>query len=239
MRYRSTDFGPQLCQIGEEKSFGHYPNASGGFLYWVDYVSGFSSPDAAELKNGQSVLWYHATFPSDPSQIGEPSINTGLALELKRVPARDADGEFVARVVSHDFDGTPSPVSDATIDGAEGVNPIGDGEYEITVGSGPSVLTAEHGVDVRSNHVETCSKTPLAKCPKAHGRTIFGSDRGDDLRGTRGFDEISSGAGDDVIDLHKGGKDRADCGRGDDVVTVKAGDRDDRIAGDCERVRRS
>ena len=82
------------------------------------------------------------------------------------------------------------------------------------------VLHGRAQVDVRSNHIETCSKTPLAECPKAaHGRTIFGSDRGDDLRGTRGFDEgSSSGAGDDVIDLHKGGKDRADCGGGDDVV---------------------
>ncbi len=239
VRYRSTDLGPQVCQVGEEKSFGHYPNASAGFLYWVDYVSGFSSPDVAEIENGQSVLWYHATFPSDPPQIGEPSINTGLPLELKGVPARDADGEFTARVVSHDFDGTPSPVSNATIEGAESVTPIGDGEYEITVGNGRSVLTAERGVDVPSNHVETCSQTPLAKCPKAHGRTIFGSDRGDELRGTRGFDEISSGAGDDAIDLRKGGKDRADCGKGDDVVRIKTGDGDDPIADDCERVRRT
>ena len=239
VRYRNTDFGPQVCQIGDETSFGHYPNASGGFLYWVDYVSGFSSPDVAEIENGQSVLWYHATFPSDPPQIGEPSINTGLPLELKRVPARDADGEFTARVVSHDFDGTPSPVSDATIEGAEAVTPIGGGEYAITVGGGRSVLTAERGVDVPSNHVETCSKTPLGKCPKAHGRTVYGSDRGDALRGTRGFDDIASAGGDDVIDLRKGGKDRADCGKGDDVVRIKSGDGDDRIARDCERVRRT
>ena len=239
VRYRSTDLGPQVCQIGEEKSFGHYPNASAGFLYWVDYVSGFSSPDVAEIENGQSVLWYHATFPSDPPQIGEPSINTGLPLELKGIPARDADGEFTARVVSHDFDGTPSPVSDATIEGTESVTPIGGGRYEITVGAGRSVLTAERGVDVPSNHVETCSKTPLAKCPRAHGRTIFGSARGDDLSGTRGFDDISSRGGDDAIDLRSGGKDHADCGRGEDVVTVRRGDGDDRIASDCERVRRA
>jgi len=39
IRFRNTDVGPQVCQVGDLTSFGHYPNASGGFLYWVDYVS--------------------------------------------------------------------------------------------------------------------------------------------------------------------------------------------------------
>jgi hypothetical protein len=239
VRYRGTDLGPQVCQIKNRKSFGHYPNASGGFLYWVDYVSGFSSPDVASLENGQSLLWYEAIFPSDPPQVGQPVRNIDLVLELRGVPPRDADGEFVARVVEHGFDGTPSPVSDATIVGAESVNPIGEGRYEVTVGNGASVLYADHQPDVRSNQVETCSRAKLAACPKAHGRTIYGSDRADDLKGTRGFDEIAAGGGDDALDLRKGGRDRANCGAGDDVVRLRRGDGDDRIRGNCERVRRS
>ena len=239
VRFRQTDFGPQVCQIGHLRSFGHYPNASGGFLYWVDYVSGFSSPDVATLEDGQSVLWYHATFPSDPPQPGEPSINTGKALELSGVPARDRDGEFVARVAIHDFDGTPSPVSDATIAGAESVTPLGGGRYRVTVGRGRSTLTAERGVDVRSNHVETCRKQPLRKCPRAHGRTIVGSERGDELSGTRGFDLIASRRGDDRLDLRNGGRDRANCGAGDDVVRLDRGDSGDRIRDNCERIQRS
>ena len=239
VRFRDTDFGPQVCQIGRLRSFGHYPNASGGFLYWTDFVSGFSSPDVATLKNGQSVLWYHATFPSDPPQGGEPEINTGQALELRGVPARDADGEFLARVVIHDFDGTPSPVDDAVIQGASSATSLGNGRYRVTVGKGTSVLTAERGADVRSNHVEACSKPKLGRCPRAHGKRIVGSSRGDELRGTRGFDQIESGAGADVVNLRKGGRDRVSCGPGRDVVRVDRGDRDDRIAGNCERLRRS
>ena len=238
VRFRDTDFGPQVCQIGNLRSFGHYPNASGGFLYWVDYVSGFSSPDLAALGNRQSVLWYHATFPSDPPQPGEPSINTGRALELKGVPARDRDGEFTATVVIHGFDGTPSPVNDATIEGADQATPVGGGRYEVTVGRGRSVLTAERGDDVRSNHVQTCFRAKFRKCPKAHGKRIVGSDRADRLKGTRGFDRISSGGGNDRINLRKGGKDRVRCGRGHDVVLLKRGDRDDRVRASCEEVRR-
>jgi Ca2+-binding RTX toxin-like protein len=131
------------------------------------------------------------------------------------------------------------PVSDATIEGAVSVNPIGGGRYEITVGNGSSTLTAEHAPDVRSNHVETCFRADLAACPKAHGRTIYGSSRDDDLKGTRGFDEIAAAGGDDEVDLRKGGRDRVNCGAGDDTVLVDRGDRDDRIRGSCERIRRA
>jgi hypothetical protein len=154
------------------------------------------------------------------------------------VPARDPDGTFTATVVVHDFDGTPSPVNNATIEGADGAVPLGGGRYEVTVGNGKSVLTAERGVDVRSNHVQTCFKAKLRKCPKAHGRKIVGSDRGDELKGTRGFDRISSGGGNDQVDLRKGGKDRASCGPGNDVVLLRRGDRNDRVRGSCEEVRR-
>jgi hypothetical protein len=239
VRARTTDLGPQVCQVGKLKSYGHYPNPSGGFLYWTDFVSGFSSPDVASLDSGQSLLWYYARFPSDPPQIGDPVANTGLALELKGVPARDADGEFVARVVAHDYDGTPQPAPGAAIAGAGSVQDLGDGRYEVTVGHGTSTLRATRSIDVASNQVDVCFKARIAACPRAHGRTIRGSRRSDRLRGTRGFDDIAAAGGADVIDLRAGGRDRADCGRGDDAVLVDRGDSDDRIGADCERVRRS
>lgn len=229
VRARDTDFGPQVCQVGSLRSFGSFPGDSGGFLYWVDYVSGFSSADLAELRGGERVLWYYAEFGSAP-------VNDGLPLELKGVPARDGDGEFEVRVVAHDFDGTPRPADGATILGAESVTPLGDGRYGVAVAPGRTLLTAERGQDVRSNHVETCFKAKLDRCPKAHGRTIVGSDRGDELEGTRGDDVIRSGGGDDRIDLRKGGRDKVDCGAGDDVVVWERGDRDDRTAPSCERV---
>jgi hypothetical protein len=237
VRARPTDFGPQVCQVGKLRSFGHYPNANGGFLYWTNYVAASSSADLVKLRNRDQVLWYYAAFPAVPR--GQDPVNMGNPLELRRVPARDADGEFEARVVIHDFDGTPAPVNDATILGAESATPLGNGEYAITVANGTSTLTAARGQDVRSNHVPVCVRAELSRCPKAHGRTIVGSGRGDELKGTRGFDRISSGGGDDRVNLRQGGRDRVKCGGGGDLVLLDRGDRDDRVADSCERVRRS
>ena len=239
VRTRPTDFGPQVCQVGGLRSFGTFPDPNAGFLYWVNYVSGFSSPDLADVDNGDSALWYYAVFPSDPPQPDDPpTANTGLPLELEGVPAHDADGEFTARVVVHDFDGTPTPVTDATIMGADAASHAAGGEYEIRVGAGTTELFAARGADIRSNRLEVCVDQ-ASDCPKAHGRTIVGSKRGDELKGTRGFDDISAGGGGDEIDLRKGGRDRADCGAGKDLVLLKRGDGDDRVGGDCERIRRS
>jgi hypothetical protein len=68
-----------------------------------------------------------------------------------------------------------------------------------------------------------------------------GSDRisgggGDDcIAGGAGEDDVAGGSGDDSIFIDKGGADRVRCGPGLDRVRV---DRADRIAPDCERVRR-
>ena len=116
---------------------------------------------------------------------------------------------------------------------------LGDGRYEISVAHGTSTLRATRSTDVASNQVEVCFKAQIAKCPRAHGKTIRRQRPGRPAAGTRGFDDIASGGGADVIDLRRGGRDRADCGGGDDVVLLERGDRDDAIAADCERVRRS
>ena len=229
VRARPTDFGPQVCQVGGLKSFGTYPADNAGFLYWVNYVSASSSADLASLRNGDRVLWYYAEFGSQP-------VNSDKVLELKGVPARDADGEFIARVVQHDYDGTPVPAAGAVIAGAQAVEDLDDGRYAITVGDGFSLLQASRGQDVRSNPVRTCHRAQLARCPAAHGRTIFGSTGPDRLRSTRGWDRISSLQGGDRIDITAGGRDRVRCGGGDDVVVTKAGARDDAIASSCERV---
>jgi len=59
-----------------------------------------------------------------------------------------------------------------------------------------------------------------------------GSDR---LAGRGGRDHISAGAGNDRIDARDHRRDRISCGRGRDRVSA---DRVDRVARDCERVRR-
>ncbi|MEJ7892002.1 MAG: hypothetical protein WKF94_05125 [Solirubrobacteraceae bacterium] len=69
----------------------------------------------------------------------------------------------------------------------------------------------------------------------ACGRSARGSRSDDVLRGGRRADCLDGLAGDDKLLVRGGGADRVACGRGRDLVRA---DGRDRVAGDCERVRR-
>ena len=92
----TTSFGPFVTQIGR------FPGE--GSSGWVFKVNGASPPvgaDKVQLKDGDSVLWYWATF--DASGAG-PS-----TLEL----VRGADGCYLVRV--QDAAGTRTPARGATL----------------------------------------------------------------------------------------------------------------------------
>jgi Ca2+-binding RTX toxin-like protein len=65
--------------------------------------------------------------------------------------------------------------------------------------------------------------------------TVFGGEGRDDISGGTGADVVASGSGDDVVRAVDGVRDRITCGRGFDRVEA---DSHDRVAADCERVRR-
>jgi hypothetical protein len=248
IRVRQTSFGPQVCQVGAHRSFGHYPNSSGGLLYYVDdpndalgYVSGFSSADLATVEDGDRVLWTYSVFPPDPGPPTGDEVNTGEVLDLSQVPAHDADGSFTAKVQKLDFGGNPADVDNATVVDAETgtsvATPMGsNGLYTVNVTEGFTTLQARRGLDVASDPIRVCVDVAASACPTAHGRTIAGSGAGDSLGGTAGWDEISSGGGDDEIDLTTGGRDSVHCNGGTDTVTLDAGDGDDSLFSDCEEV---
>jgi hypothetical protein len=230
VRVRLDEAGPFVCEIGSilGRPFTD-PDGFAGWSYWLDYEFGSQSADLVTLDRGDQVLWVFSDFGSDP-------VNTGETLELTGVPAR-SDGTFQVEVIGHQFDGSSGPAESATIEGASAVSELGGGLYEVTVPQGKTRLTATRGVDIPSNHVTTCVSDQPKACPRAHGRRIFGSRKGDRLKGTKGWDKISSGGGNDVIKLRNGGRDRVNCGAGDrDRVKVRRGDGDDRIARNCERV---
>jgi hypothetical protein len=233
VRVRRDEAGLFICEIASilGRPFTD-PDGFAGWSYYENYVFGSAAADQLKLRDDDQVLWVFSDFG-----LTTPA-NTGPALELKGVPPR-SEGTFTARVVEHVFDGSTNPATGATIEGAGSVNELGNGRYEVTVGNGFRTLRAVRGLDVASNQVETCSKPKLAKCPKAHGKAIVGSKRDDELRGTRGFDDISSRGGDDVLDLRAGGRDHADCGPGRDVVLIERGDTDNVVSDSCERKRRS
>jgi Ca2+-binding RTX toxin-like protein len=64
---------------------------------------------------------------------------------------------------------------------------------------------------------------------------LYGERSNDRIDGGSGRDGINAGRGDDVVRVRDGQVDRVKCSSGRDVVVA---DREDRIARDCERVRR-
>ena len=66
--------------------------------------------------------------------------------------------------------------------------------------------------------------------------SIRGDSGSDRISGSSGRDRISAGSGNDRVSARDGQRDRVSCGRGRDRVVA---DRTDRVARDCERVRRS
>jgi Domain of unknown function (DUF4430) len=232
VRVRLDEAGPFVCEIGSilGRPFTD-PDGFAGWSYWFNDEFGSQSADLVSLKRGDQVLWVFSDFGSDP-------VNTDSVLELSGVPAR-SDGTFELEVVAHVFDGTTEPAEGAAIVGASQVTELGDGRYEVTVPDGRTTLSATRALDVPSNHVKTCVSDKPSDCPRAHGRRIFGSDKGDKIKGTRGWDKIVSGGGNDTIKLRNGGRDRVNCGAGKrDEVKLKRRDDDDRIARNCEVVKR-
>jgi hypothetical protein len=232
VRVRLDEAGPFVCEIGSitGRPFGD-PNGFSGWTFWQNQVAGSSSADLATVAADDQVLWVYGDY-------GPALTNTGDALELTGVPAGDADGQFEVGVLAHTFDGKASPADGATIAGASSVTPLGNGRYAVTVPEGKTTLTATRGADIPSNHETACFRSE-GVCPEAPGRTIFGSPAGDRLAGTPGWDTIGSGPGDDRISIRfDAGRDRVDCGGGADTVLVERSDDDDRIAANCERIKR-
>jgi hypothetical protein len=234
VRVRMDEAGPFVCEIGSivGRPFTD-PDGFAGWSYWLNAEFGSQSADLVNLKRRDQLVWVFSDFDVDLSQ----QVNTGSLLELRRVPPRSS-GEFVVRVTAQSFDGTASLAEGATIEGASSVTELGDGQYQVTVPTGNTTLTATRGTDIPSNHVKTCVSDRPSDCPRAHGRRIFGSDKGDKIKGTRGWDKIATGGGNDVIKLRNGGRDRVNCGAGKrDEVKLKRRDDDDKIARNCEVIK--
>ncbi len=127
-----SSFGDYVSQIGK------YPAA--GSAGWVFKVNGASPPvgaDKVELKDGDSVLWYWATFGPNG---GPPT------LELK------ADGTNCYRVTSYDDAGKSTAASMAVlhVDGRRVKTPLGRG----CVGAHRGLVRAYAVGSVRSNSVK-------------------------------------------------------------------------------------
>ena len=176
------------------------------------------------------MLWVYSDFgAATPLNQGDGA----RAVERRR---GTTTGEFEVRVTAHGFDGSSAPAIGATIGGAESFER--PRRRSLLGHRRPRRLTtlqATRGLDVPSQPLDTCSAPKASDCPTAHGRTIVGSNRGDQLKGTKGWDDIAARGGDDLIDIRSGGHDAVDCGGGRDLVRRKG--HGGLIDDNCERVR--
>jgi hypothetical protein len=213
-------FGLGVCGIGGFRSQGS------SFWYLKgDHVGSEVSGSQLRLRRGEDVLWYLSpSFPPPPE------------LRLKGPASARPNVPYQVTVYSYADDGTRSAAAGAKVTGA--ALPTGAAGHTMVTSpaAGTDALRATRAKDIPSNTVKVCVNQDRAKCPDAHGERIFGSARGDHIRGTRGWDAINAGGGRDVVDLRDGGRDRVRCGGGRDKVILERGDRDDRIAANCERV---
>jgi hypothetical protein len=214
-------FGLGVCGIGGFESQGS--------SYWYvkgDHVGSQVSGSQLRLIPGEDVLWYLTpSFPPPPE------------LRLKAPARAQPDVPYQVTVYSYADDGTRSAAAGAEVTGAAA--PTGAGGHTMVTSSeaGTDRLHATRGQDIPSNRVKVCVDPDPSRCPRLHGKRIVGSVRGDEIRGTRGWDAIKAGGGGDQVDLRRGGRDRVNCGRGrHDKVIVGHGDHNNRIAASCERV---
>ena len=121
---------------------------------------------------------------------------------------------------------------DDTLDGESGDDRLGGerGRDLITGGSGADLISAGSSGDRVSgegghDRINGNSGNDL----------IRGNSGNDRITGSSGRDRISGGSGNDRINVRDRQRERISCGRGTDTV---AADRRDRVARDCERVRR-
>jgi hypothetical protein len=217
-------FGLAVCGIGGFQ-------ASGSSFWYLkhNHAGAQVGGDQLTLQQGDQVLWYLA--PGFP-----PPVELGL-----RAPARAKPGvPFEVSVLQFDDSGARLPAAGATVaGGATPVTTDSQGKASVTVSTpGTRTLRATRSSDgsIPSNRVAVCVNSDLAKCPSAHGKLILGSERADEIAGTRGWDVIWARGSDDVVYITSGGKDRVSCGAGRDRVVLALGDTNDEIAESCERV---
>jgi hypothetical protein len=231
----SDQFGFSLliCGIGGA-------DASSGETFWylkANHEEASVGADQLAVRDGDEVLFYLA-----PDNFPEPSPEE---LELIAPARAQAGSTFSVQVLEHacttdqttfEISCQTQPAVGATVGGA---TTGADGTAQVTAGSDGKVkLTATRGADIASEKVPVCVAEELDECPPVHGERLVGSPDGDRIKGTRGDDAIRSRGGADKVDLRKGGADALDCGPGRDTVLLKRSDRGNKIARDCERIRR-
>jgi len=217
------DFGLFVCAIG-----GHTPGGNAFWGFRVNHAEAQVGADQFALEDGDSVLWSYIDFDS--------GLNTGKELVLQTADDWVKRGEAAdVRILEFDAEGNAMPAAGVQVAG-ELTDENGDatitfdqpGRAVVRGTRGSDIATARKRFCVWEESQDECETLPLAR--------IIGTAEADRLEGTSIPERIRARKGDDHINVRDGGVvDVVSCGRGKDTVIA---DEDDRIRGNCERVKR-
>jgi hypothetical protein len=204
------DFGLLVCGVST-----FVGGDTAYWLYKVDHKLPEVGAEQFPLKGGEEVLWYFSDVTANR--------NTGDELALQARARAKPDSTVAVRVWAYDATGKRTPAAGAAVGGE-----TTDAQGRATVDApakGTLKLRAERGADIPSARLSVCV-TAKGGCPARRGKKIVGSARADRVKGTKGPDTIA---------VKGGGRDSVRCGAGRDRVSA---DRNDRVARDCEVVKR-
>jgi hypothetical protein len=217
--YESQGFGLGVCGIA-----GYESRGSSFWYVKRNHVGAQVSGSQLKVHQGDDLLWYLS-----------PGFPPPMELSLSAPSRAKPNVPFQVTVHSYSDDGTRRPAAGVSVTGA--ADPKGAGGHAtVTASAGTEVLQATHSPDIPSSRVRVCINSNPSSCPTARGKRILGSDHGDQIKGTKGWDSIQARGGADVIDITSGGRDQVGCGGGHDKVIVKRSDHDDQIRSSCEQV---
>jgi hypothetical protein len=221
------DFGLLVCGVGDFES-----SDTAFWLYKVDHVSPEVGGEQFPINSsGHEVLWYFMNTVT--------GANTGNELFLSVGQKVVQTGEPVeVTVLEYDASGQSTPAAGVQIMG--GGNPVTDAAGHATVSfdqTGRQFIRGSRGIDIPTDGVRLCAwQESATECETFIAGRVVGTREDDRIRGTDDPDRIIGRDGDDRLTSR--GDDEADavrCGPGNDVARV---DRIDRVARNCEKVRR-
>jgi hypothetical protein len=225
-----AEFGLGLCGVG-----GYKPPPTGFWYLKVNHSGSDLGGSQVTVGPDTDVLWSVA-----------PSFPPGGELALSAPVSVPPNTPIRIQVLAYPDKGAPSGATGAVVLGGD-VPAIVDETGGATVSFssvGRPVLSATRAGDVPSQLLEVCVAEDLGECPAERGLEILGTDGDDNVVGTLGDDQIGPRAGDDRVNARGGddriisrdsGRDKVKCGGGFDVVIA---DKRDRAAKSCERVKR-
>jgi hypothetical protein len=220
------DFGPFVCGVGG------FSSASAFWLYKVDHVAPEVGADQFPItSSGHEVLWYLSDSATGANTGNELFLSVG-----QKVVKTDTPVEVT--VLEYDATGQSTPAAGVQIIG--GGNPVTDAAGHATVSfdqTGRQFIRGARGIDIPTDGVRLCAWLESeTECETFIAGRVVGTHEDDRISGTDEPDRIIGRDGDDRLTSR--GDDEADavrCGPGEDVARV---DRIDRVARNCETVRR-